>query len=334
MPTDAPTGADLTTAKTLLDGRDVRSPSQLARRLSNECGRDIWVKYESFSPIGSFKIRGAICAVHAAKRRGATSITTASTGNHGQGIALAAAAAGLPATVFMPEGVDPLKQRKMRDLGATTEVGGPRLVDAEAAAARLAERTGGEYIEDGENPDLMAGAATIGLEILDQVPGVDTIITPIGGGNLAAGICLAMAHADSPVRVIGVQSSAASGVTASWLQGAMLSRECSTIAGGLATERPGRLSLEVLIERLDGICVVTEDDLWAALAFAYDRLGHNLELAAVAPLAALERFGTQIEGERIAVVASGSCIGGEQLSWALDGRSRADWLARTAPAVN
>lgn len=325
LPQELPSAADVENAYTTLSGRGVRSPSQFARRVSAEFGRRVWVKYEAFLPIGSFKLRGGIWAVEAAKNRGATAVVTASTGNHGQGVALAGLESGVAVTVFMPAGVDPIKQRKMRDLQADIRLGGPNLSDAESAAKQFAAETGAMYIEDGESPDLMAGAASIGCEILDQVPEVDTIITPVGGGNLAAGICLAMMYAGSDVQIIGVQSSAASGATASWLGGVPVKRECTTLAGGLATERPGNLSLSVLRHRLNAMCLVDEDDLWHGVGSTYERVGHNLELAAVAPFAALARFGEAIQADNVVLVASGACIGSDQLAFALAGRTRDEW---------
>ena len=157
----------------------------------------MWVKYESFLAVGSFKLRGATWAVGRAKARGAPGVVTASTGNHGQGIAYAANQADMPVTVFVPSGIDAVKQRRMQDFGAELHTAGTQLSDAEAGAIRWAAETGAAYIEDGENAALMAGAASIGAEILEQVPGVDTIIAPVGGGNLAAALCLAALTAGS-----------------------------------------------------------------------------------------------------------------------------------------
>lgn len=311
----------------------ISTPAHLSPTLSDRYGREVWVKYEAFLAIGSFKLRGAIWAVEQAKARGASGVVTASTGNHGQGIAYAARLAGVPATVFAPEGTDPVKQRRMREFGAELRLTGATLSDAEAGAKQWAAQTGAGYLEDGDNADLMAGAASIGTEILRQVPKADTIITPVGGGNLAAALGLALLAAESDLTLVGVQSSAATGATSSWLAGEIVQSPCTTLAGGLATERPGRLALEVLRRRVDLMCVVDEDDLWSGVRTAYDALGHNLELAAVAPLAALDRFADSIEGASVVLVASGSCIGSDQLGHILQGRTRAAWLAAASRPV-
>jgi threonine dehydratase len=330
LPDDVPTPDDLAAARRTLGEHGLFSPSYFARRLSSDLDRDIWVKYETFSPIRSFKLRGALWAVHTAATSGASSIVTASTGNHGQGVALAGLTIGLPVTVFMPAGVDPVKQRQMQDLGADLQVSGRTLTDAEGGAVRFATDHGGLYIEDGENAGLMAGAASIGLEILEQVPGVDTIIAPVGGGNLAAGVCLALRHSGADARAVGVQSTAAPGATASWLAGSVVRRPCATLAGGLATDRPGRLSLSVLRDRLDAMCLVDEEDLWRGIRLVYDWIGYGLELAAVAPFMALHRFGDSIPGERVVIIASGACIDPQQLAAALSGQSLASWIDRVA----
>jgi threonine dehydratase len=132
------------------------------------------------------------------------------------------------------------------------------------------------------------------------------------------------------VRLIGVQSTAAQAVTVSWLNRAAARRPCTTLAGGLATEHPGGLALAVLCTRLDAMCLVDEDDLWSAVRWTYDLLGHNLELAATAPFAALRRFGSSIPGDTVVVVASGACIGAGQLAAALSGQSRTDWIGASA----
>jgi threonine dehydratase len=329
-PPGAPDPAVLAAARAMLRERQVHSPARREHALSAALDRDVWVKYESFLPVGSFKLRGALWAVQQARQRGAKAVVTASTGNHGQGMALAGLLMAVPVTVFIPAGVDALKQRRIRDLGAGLRIAGAVLTEAEEGARRFAGEIGGAYVEDGESADLLAGAASIGAEILDQVPAADTVIAPVGGGNLAAALCLAISDAAAPVRLIGVQSAAAPAVTVSWLNKQAVRRPCATLAEGLATEHPGGLALAVLLARLDAMCLVDEDDLWRALRWTYDLLGHNLELAATAPFAALRRFGSSIPGDTIVVVASGACIGAGQLAAALSGQSRRGWSGPSA----
>jgi threonine dehydratase len=331
-----PDAHELRVAREAVAERFARTPAYRADRLSEEFSADLWIKLEASSPIRSFKHRGALWSVESARRSGASGVVTASTGNHGQGVALAGRALGVPVTVFTPERVDPLKRRQMLELGATLEGVGETLTDAEHAAKARASATGALYIEDGEDAALLAGAASIGSEIAEQVPEVDTVVVPVGGGNLIAGVALGLADArrGRPVRVVGVQSTAASGVTASWMARDMLYRSCTTLAGGLATEHPGHLALSVIDRSVDLMVLVHEQDLWEGIGWAFDRTGLTLELAAAAPFAALRHFPADVVAGRTVLLATGACIDRCMLVSALSGSSLDTWLAGEAAAAS
>ena len=297
--------------------RRTESPTPLVESiaLSRRFGTSVYLKLESLSPIRSFKHRGAMAAVHALASSHSR-VVTASTGNHGQGVAYAAARVGIEATVLVPANALPDKVAAIRSLGADVRVSGANLTEAQQAGERLAEREHAAYLEDGEDPLLMAGAAGVMLEILDQLPAGGTVIVPVGGGNLIAGSLLA-AEGSSSIEVVGVQSTAAPAVSESWRAGHYVERPCETFAGGLATERPGHLSLDVIQRRLTTMGLVTEDGLYAAIALAFRDAGVLLEGAAAAPLALLERYRHEIAGDPIVLVASGSWISVDQLSDAL-----------------
>lgn len=317
-----PSSEELTAAWEFLREHRLTSPCYRVPRLSGAGGREVSVKYEILSPIRSFKVRGAFWAVAQADRAGIREIVTASTGNHGQGIAYAGSALGVRTTIFVPEDVDEVKFASMAQLGAQIERAGTSLADAEQHAQAYAVRAEATYLEDGEDPRLMAGAASIGLEILEQLTQVDTIVVPVGGGNLAAAVALALEQADSPARLVAVQSTAAPGVAASLLGGRIQRLPSRTRAGGLATDRPGVLAFDVLRRRLDAICLVEEEWLWSGIRTAFDGVGIALELAAAAPFAALERFGDQLGGPQIVLLASGACIDARDLAFALSGGQR------------
>lgn len=291
------------------------TPLVQSAALSQRYGRSVYLKLESLSPIRSFKHRGALPAVRELATR-YSRVVTASTGNHGQGVAYAAARVGIHSTVLVPETALPDKVAAIRSLGADVRVVGANLTDAQKAAEERAEQEYAGYLEDGEDPLLMAGAAGVMLEILDQLPSGGTVIVPVGGGNLIAGSLLA-AERSSSVAVVGVQSAAAPAVCDSWRAGHCVERPSGTFAGGLATERPGLLSLDVILRRLTTMGLVTEDDLFAAIAVALRHAGTLLEGAAAAPLALLERYGTEIDGDPVVLVASGSWISSDQLTEAL-----------------
>lgn len=275
--------------------------------LSRRSRRDVLLKLEFLSPIRSFKHRGALVAIdRIAREQPGTPIFTASTGNHGQGVTYAAARVGLPVTVHAPTTTATVKLAAMRSLGATVIVAGHNLDTAQKASEHAAHETGGVYIEDGENPDLMAGAATVVSEMLASAPGIDTLIIPVGGGNLIGGALLAVAASGRDINMVGVQSAAAPSATASWLAGHVVALPCTTFAGGLATTRPGTVALDVMLALLRQMAVVTDDDLDTAMAAMFTAHGIQLEGASAAPLAALTRYGDQIAGDTVGLVVTGN----------------------------
>ena len=307
----APQPQDLEEALALVRATEPVTPLTPSAPLSERFDREVLLKLEPNSPVRSFKHRGALAAVkRIVNDTNATAVITASTGNHGQGVAYAASRYGLASVVYSPNGTVREKLDAMRNLGAKVRIQGANLGEAQEIALASSD-SASVYIEDGENPDLMAGAATVALEILHQDEGLDAIIVPIGGGNLIAGSLLSRKHFGSAVEIVGVQSSAASASTQSWLHGEFVESLCSTFAGGLATTRPGHLALGVMIDFLRQ-SVVDEHDLYRAIGTASANAELQLEGAAASPIAALERFGTDIQGERIALVITGDWISDEE----------------------
>lgn len=312
-----PTSARIDEAYRTFQRTEAATPLVESLPLSRRYQRSVHLKLEGLSPIRSFKHRGALAAVQALAERHSR-VVTASTGNHGQGVAYAASRLGIDSTVLVPENALADKVEAIRSLGADVRVVGTNLTEAQQAAEDLAVHEDAGYLEDGEDPLLMAGAAGVMLEILDQLPSGGTVIIPVGGGNLIAGSLL-VAQAASSVSVIGVQSTAAPAVYDSWRAGRYVEAACDTFAGGLATERPGLLSLDVMLRHLTQMGLVTEDDLFTAIALAFRHAGVLLEGAAAAPLALLERCGPEIDGDPVVLVASGSWISSDQLNHALAG---------------
>ena len=164
----------------------------------------------------------------------------------------------------------------------------------------------------------MLGAATVMWDFLKRCPSLDAVLLPVGGGNLIAGSLLAVQAAGLPPAVIGIQSEAASGATASWLVGHVVERPCETVAGGLATTIPGELSLRVMRAKLRSMAIVSEDDLWRGIGLLWAATGQIGEHAAVAGLACLDRFGESIDGDDIGLVVTGSHLSAAELSRALE----------------
>jgi threonine dehydratase len=241
-------------------------------------------------------------------------VITASTGNHGQGVAYAGGRLGVNVTIVAPRTLDPTKQAAMQDLGAQVLIEGDDINESSERAMQLAERQGLVYVEDGDDVALLTGAATVLWEMIDDRTDLDSVIVPVGGGNLIAS-CLWLAQVlESAVTVVGVQSAKAPGATLSWLRGTMTEADCRTAAGGLATRRPGALALNIMDAYLRQMTVVDEEELAPAVVRTLSTTGLAVELAAASGIAALDRFGGQLPGEVTGVVLTGGWIAPDALA--------------------
>ena len=277
-------------------------------------GRSFYAKHEHHSPIRSFKGRGPLYAFSRLdedeRRRG---VVSASTGNHGQGIGWAGRTFGVATTVFTPRSTPQVKKRAMRAQGVELiEIDG-NLEEAARQAHELADAEGRVFIEDGDHAGLMAGAASIGFEILEEVPRPEILVVPVGGANLIAAVSLVVRELSPRTRIVGVQSEAAPAVHDSLLAGEVRTGSCETMAGGLATSVPGVLSFSVIKDTVNEICLVSEDELCAATLRMLDLTGQLLEPAAAAPLAAVERYGAEWGPGGVVAILSGGNIALDQL---------------------
>src|SRR5581483_8176226 len=229
-----------------------------ALHLSRRLGCDVYVKCENLSPIRSFKARGAIyCLSRLAPD--VAGVTCASTGNHGQGMALAAGLFGRRAIVVVPHGANEQKMAAIRGLGADLRVEGRDLAEASAVAQGLAAEEQLLYVEDGENPDVLYGCATVALDVVEQLPDVDRFVVPVGGGNLIAACALVLKGLRPDAVLTGVQSEAAPAVYESWRAGRLLRQErCDTFAGGLATSYPCNLVFPLIQSGVDEMELVPD----------------------------------------------------------------------------
>ena len=310
MPTH-PTLADILKARQFLDEHLSPTPMYRSAGFSETLGLDLHVKYENFQPIRSFKVRGGLYTMslldEAQRARG---VTTASTGNHGQGIAYGGGVMGVPVTVVVPHGTPDVKSDAIRRLGAELVVHGETIADGFARSREIAEETGMVYIEDGEDFGLMAGAGTIGLEIVEALPDVDAVVLPVGGGNLIAGVGTAIKATHPDVRLIGVQASNAPSVYRSWQEGrTVTTANCDTFAGGLATTYPGGLAFDVLKGLVDEMHLVTEEEMKQAIPVVLEHTGFLAEGAAAAVFALCMREAAELRGRRVAALFSGGNLG-------------------------
>jgi threonine dehydratase len=282
--------------------------------LSDAVGADVWVKHENFQPTGAFKVRGGINLMNAEKESvRATGVIAASTGNHGQSVAYAAKLFDVEAHVCVPEAANPVKVRAMQDLGANVIFHGADFDEAREHCKSLADERGHRYIHSGDEPLLIEGVGTHTVEILEELPETDVVFVPIGGGSGAAGACIAAKSHDRPVKVIGVQSSAAPAAYRSWKSGEMITDLMGTKAEGLATRVPFELPQAVMRELLDDFILVADDDLDRATVTLIEHTRSLVEAAGAAALAGALSMRDELAGSRVALICSGGNITPDQL---------------------
>jgi threonine dehydratase len=273
----------------------------------------VLLKCENLQRTGSFKVRGAylrVAALTAAAR--ARGVATASAGNHGQGVALAASRFATSATVWMPAGAPRTKVAATRALGARVE-----LVDAEVTsvldqARAVATERGLTWVHPFDDPYVIAGQATVGLELVRQLPHLGTVVVPVGGGGLLAGVASAVKAHRPAARVVGVQAAGAAAFAASLAAGAPVGLErVDTIADGIAVARPGALPVAIAAGLVDELVTVTDEQLWEAMHHCWRELRLVAEPAGAAALAGLAHLtggdhGSIGHGPVVAVVSGGN----------------------------
>jgi threonine dehydratase len=278
------------------------TPMEESRWLSALTGSPVMLKCENLQRTGSFKVRGAYTRMsYLTEEERARGVVAASAGNHGQGVALAAQALGIKATVYMPEGSPIPKERATREYGADVVFHGRYIEDALAEARAFQERTGAILIHPFDNADIVAGQGTVGLEILRQAPEVETIVVPCGGGGLLSGIAIAVKATNPDVHVIGVQAEGAAAFPGSLKAGHPVALDSmSTMADGIAVGLPGDVTFAAVRDLVDEIVTVSEASLSRAVLATLERAKMVVEPAGAASVAAVldapERFGTTTVG--------------------------------------
>ena len=295
-------------AARMLDGVAYRTPVQTSRAISQVAGVPVVLKCENLQRAGSFKIRGAYIRMArltpAEKARG---VVAASAGNHAQGVAFAAGLLGIQAVVYMPVDAALPKVAATREYGAEVRLVGVDVDETLAAARAEAERTGAVFIHPFDHPDVVAGQGTLALEILEQVPDVRTVVMPLGGGGLVAGVAAAMAEAAPHVKVVGVQAARAAAYPGSLAAGVpTTSLARSTMADGIAVGTPGPVPFSIVSELGPEVRTVTEDELSRALLMITERAKLVVEPAGAAGVAALLADPTGWEGPVVVVLSGGN----------------------------
>ena len=277
---------------------------------------------ESFQPIRAFKVRGALNKVmHIPAEHRAAGVITASAGNHGLGVAYAAAVFGLAATVYVPEAANAFKVDAIRRCGATVVSAGRTYSDAFEEAARAQRRSGATFVHAYDDPMVVAGQGTVGLELLADLPEVDTVLVPIGGGGLISGIAMYVKERRPEVRMVGVEPVGANAMHRSLEAGKIVTLErVDTIADGLAASAPGKLTFELCRRYVDEVVLVEEDEMLQAIRLAFEWEHVLTEPAGAAALAALMHHHHAAAAEKVAVVVSGANVTDEIMLRALKTR--------------
>jgi len=289
-----------------------RTPMESSRYLADLLGVPVHLKCENLQRTGSYKLRGAYHRISAlSEEERARGVVAASAGNHAQGVAYAARELGIRATIFMPVGVALPKLDATRHYGADVVLRGDSIGETIEAAAAFASETGAVIIPPFDHPDVIAGQGTLGLEILEQVPDATTIVVPIGGGGLAAGIASAAkqqaAREGRPLRIIGVQAENAAPYVASLAAGEPRQVPVvPTIADGIAVYRPGELNFAIIRDTIDEVVTVSEDDIARALLVLLERAKLVVEPAGAVAVAAIMTGAVQSDGPVVAVLSGGN----------------------------
>jgi threonine dehydratase len=280
-----------------------------AQHFSEQLGLPLYFKCENLQRTGAFKIRGALNFMTSQPRAAlAGGVITASAGNHAQGLAFSADLLGVKATVYMPESTPPQKVFATRDYGATVVLEGKNFDEACAAALREAETSGALFVHPFNDPQVMAGQGTIGLELLEDLPDLANILVPIGGGGLIAGIASAIKETHPRVRIIGVESAAAPSMQLSLKKGEIITAPIrASLADGIAVKTVGSLTFPIVRDLVDEVVLVEEEEIAQAIVSLLERNKLMVEGAGAVGLAALLNGRVKrLSGKTVALLSGGN----------------------------
>lgn len=289
--------------------------------LSDLIGANVWIKHENHQPVGAFKVRGGLnLAANLTSEEKSNGLFTASTGNHGQSIAYAAKAYGIKATIAVPEGANPGKVAATRGLGAEVLFHGADFDEAREWMMQVAKEKGGKFVSPTDE-HLIHGVGTYALEILEELPTVDTIIVPVGAGSGVCGTGIVAKAMNKDIEVIAVQSAQAPAMKLSWESGNMIEAQMNTIAEGVATRVPFENTQRIMREYVDDFLLVSGDSIKSAVITLLENTHNLAEEAAAAPLAAALQIKEKLKNKNVVLVMSGGNISLQNLKNALEMRT-------------
>ncbi len=339
---------DVRAAADVIRGTVERTPTHYSRTLSQIAGCDIWLKFENLQFTSSFKERGALnklSSLNAEQR--ARGVVAMSAGNHAQGVAYHAGRLGIPATIVMPEGTPFNKVKHTKNFGATVILEGKTLSESTAMARQIEKDEGLTFIHPYDDPLIIAGQGTVGIELLDDFPEVDTLVVPIGGGGLISGIAIAAKAMKPDIDIYGVQTALYPSMYDSVKKTGL---PCSgqTIAEGIAVKEPGHITRRIVADLVKDILLVREDEIEKAIAMLLEIEKTVVEGAAAAGYAAVAANPGIFKGKKVGIVLCGGNIDmrllsnvilrelmreGRILSLVVEIEDQPGWLAKIATVV-
>jgi threonine dehydratase len=318
-----PTLKDVLEAKARISPYITRTSLHKHLALDKLIGADTYVKHENHQILGAFKVRGGINLLSQMSpdqlKRG---VSTASSGNHGQSIAFAARLFGTEAHIAVPEGANPGKVSSMRNLGAEVIHYGEHFGISDEYIQAVSQELGYRYINAVTEPILYAGVGTYTLEILEDLPDIEVIIVPVGGGSGACGTCIVAKSINPNIKVIGVQSESAPAAFNSWKSGHLEEAQMTSVAEGLATNKGYDPAQPILRKLLDDFILVSDDEMEDSVYIYLEQTRNLVEHAGAASLAAAIKLKDTLKGKKIALIASGGNLSMEHLRKILATRGR------------
>ncbi len=303
---DLPDLNDIEEAARSIAGVACRTPLVESPSLSKKTGRDVFLKLECFQPIKAFKIRGAYNKI---SRTAGRSVVAASSGNHGIAVAYSSRLLGKKATVVVPETAVREKIEAIQEFGAEVVKAGALSSEREAKAGKIARATGSAFVHPFDDPQIIAGQGTCGLEIADQLREFDTVLVPVGGGGLISGISIAMNTLRPDVKVFGVEPLGAPRLSAALRAKKVVAvKSPRSIADGLLPSKLGVLTFRACVKNVDGALTASEDEILGATRAMANEAGIIAEPSGATPLAPLLFHRADVPGKRVVVVVSGGNV--------------------------
>ena len=314
----APTLRDVYRAKRTIAPYFQRTPIHYSMGLSEYLDAEVYIKHEEHLPLGAFKSRGGINLLSnlspEEKKRG---LITSSTGNHGQSIASAGREFGVRVLIGLPENANPVKVAAMRSLGAELIFHGAGFDDAREYCERLALEEGYRYVHAVNEPLLIAGVGTASLEVIEDLPEIEVLMLPLGGGSGIAGACIVAKTIAPSIQVYAVQSDAAPAAYLSWKQGELVDSTSETFAEGVATKSGYELPQRIMTDLLDDFFLVSDDDIRRAIGLLIEKAHTLAEPAGATALAGAVRNADLLKGKKVSITVTGANITADRLAEAL-----------------